>query len=169
MDYKWWIIILSLLVGYLSLGTNSINRDHLICWYNACLWYFDPNLTVGQRISRVKKIQRQMKDQNEELTRIHFEMASFIDKSLLEELTTLVVPHADSLGMNEQELPNLHSMLHYGNVSFVSDSNPRTAVVLGTITRIVRLWNEIYNKKPFYGHINLTIYFKTSRSNARSL
>ena len=72
-----------------------------------------------------------MKDQNDDMTRIHFEMASFIDKSLLEELTTLVVPHADSLGMNEQELPNLHSMLHYGNVSFVSDSNPRTAVVLG--------------------------------------
>ena len=91
------------------------------------------NIITGERISRVRKIQRQMKDQSEESTRIHFEMASFIDKSLLEELTTLVVPHADSLGMNEQELPNLHSMLHYGNVSLVSDSNPRTAVVLGTV------------------------------------
>ena len=58
-------------------------------------------------------------------------MASFVDKSLLQELTSLVVPHADSLGMNEQELPNLHSMLLHGNVSVVSDSNPRTAVVLG--------------------------------------
>ena len=73
-----------------------------------------------------------MKEQNEDTTRIHFEMASFVDKSLLEELTTLVVPHADSLGMNEQELPNLRSMILHGNVSLVSDSNPRTAIVLGT-------------------------------------
>ena len=72
-----------------------------------------------------------MKDQGEEATRIHFEMASFVDHSLLQELTKLVVPYADSLGMNEQELPNLHSMLFYGNVSVVSDSNPRTAIVLG--------------------------------------
>ena len=71
-----------------------------------------------------------MKDR-EETTRIHFEMASFADQSLLEELTTLVVPHADSLGMNEQELPNLHAMILHGNVSLVSDSNPRTAIVLG--------------------------------------
>ena len=74
---------------------------------------------------------KQMQAQSLTKTRIHFEMASFVDKSLLQELTSLVVPHADSLGMNEQELPNLHSMLLHGNVSVVSDSNPRTAVVLG--------------------------------------
>ena len=122
-------------------GKKFIIRNKLHQSYDNIVFvpYFNHNFITGQRISRVKKIQRQMKDQNEEVTRIHFEMASFIDKSLLEELTTLVVPHADSLGMNEQELPNLHSMLHYGNVSFVSDSNPRTAVVLGTKTRSVRL------------------------------
>ena len=86
---------------------------------------------TGERKSRLQKIQQQMKEQDIEKTRIHFEMASFVDKSLLEELTTLVVPFADSLGMNEQELPNLHSMIVHGNVSLVSDSNPRTAVVLG--------------------------------------
>ena len=98
------------------------------------VFYRSTNMLIfysGERLSRVQQIQRQMKEQNEETTRIHFEMASFVDKSLLQELTSLVVPHADSLGMNEQELPNLHSMLLYGNVSVVSDSNPRTAVVLG--------------------------------------
>ena len=74
-----------------------------------------------------------MKERSQDTTRIHFEMASFVDKSLLEELTTLVVPHADSLGMNEQELPNLHTMMLYGNISLVSDCNPRTAVVLGNL------------------------------------
>ena len=49
------------------------------------------------------------------------------------ELTTEVIPYADSLGMNEQELPNLYSMLKFGNITLASDSNPRIAVVLGTL------------------------------------
>lgn len=35
-------------------------------------------------------------------TRIHFEMASFTDTELLNDLMDYVVPYADSLGMNEQ-------------------------------------------------------------------
>ena len=87
----------------------------------------------GERVSRLRKIQKQMKERSQDTTRIHFEMASFVDKSLLEELTTLVVPYADSLGMNEQELPNLHTMILYGNITLASDCNPRTAVVLGNL------------------------------------
>lgn len=102
----------------------------------------------GERLSRVQQIQRQMKEQNEETTRIHFEMASFVDKSLLQELTSLVVPHADSLGMNEQELPNLHSMLLHGNVSVVSDSNPRTAVVLDQMREVYNLLGEASDANP---------------------
>ena len=62
--------------------------------------------------------------------RVHFEMASFVDSSLLEDLSQHIIPYADSLGMNEQELPNLHSLLLKGEVSVVSNSNPRIAVVL---------------------------------------
>lgn len=40
-------------------------------------------------------------------TLVHFEMASFTEESLLKELAAKVVPFADSLGMNEQELPNI--------------------------------------------------------------
>ena len=89
----------------------------------------------GERLSRLLKVQQQMKQQSFEKTRIHFEMASFTDESLLEELVENVIPFADSLGMNEQELPNLHSMLKHGNVSYVSDSNPRIAIVLGTLLK----------------------------------
>ena len=71
-------------------------------------------------------------------TRIHFEMASFVDDSLFQELTEHVVPNADSLGMNEQELPNLLSMLVHGNISVVSDSNPRTAVTLDQMRDVYR-------------------------------
>ncbi len=74
-----------------------------------------------------------MRSVSPERTRVHFEMASFVDGSLLRELTEAVVPHADSLGMNEQELPNLHSALAGGNVTLVADSNPRIAVVLDQV------------------------------------
>ena len=73
-------------------------------------------------------------------TRIHFEMASFVDDTLFQELTEHVVPNADSLGMNEQELPNLLSMLVHGNISVVSDSNPRTAVTLDQMRDVYRLF-----------------------------
>ena len=85
----------------------------------------------GERAARLKKVRDQMASQKSS-TRVHFEMASFVDDSLLRDLAEYVIPYADSLGMNEQELPNLRSMLMYGNVSLVSDSNPRTAITLGT-------------------------------------
>ena len=72
-------------------------------------------------------------------TRIHFEMASFVEDSLFEEITETVIPNADSLGMNEQELPNLLSMLRYGNISVMSDSNPRTAVTLDQMRDVYRV------------------------------
>lgn len=86
----------------------------------------------GERLRRITKIRDEMRKADFDQTRIHFEMASFVDESLLLELTEHVVPYADSLGMNEQELPNLWSMLRHKNVSLVSDSNPRIATVLGT-------------------------------------
>ena len=83
---------------------------------------------------------KQMQAQSLTKTRIHFEMASFVDDTLFQELTEHVVPNADSLGMNEQELPNLLSMLVHGNISVVSDSNPRTAVTLDQMRDVYRLF-----------------------------
>jgi len=42
-------------------------------------------------------------------------------------------------GMNEQELPNLHSLLTAGEVSLVSDSNPRIAVMLDMMREVYSL------------------------------
>jgi len=83
----------------------------------------------GERLERIVKIQEQMVGVGSNI-RVHFEMASFVDSSLLEDLSQHIIPYADSLGMNEQELPNLHSLLLKGEVSVVSNSNPRIAVVL---------------------------------------
>lgn len=61
---------------------------------------------------------------------IHFEMASYSDENLLRNLVENIIPYADSLGMNEQELPNLFHMMKYGNITLVAESRPRIAVIL---------------------------------------
>lgn len=96
----------------------------------------------GERQSRLAKVEHQMKAQSLIKTRIHFEMASFVDVSLLQDLVQFVIPNADSLGMNEQELPNLRSMLVHGNISVVSDSNPRIATALDQMRDIYRILNS---------------------------
>ncbi|CAL8379971.1 unnamed protein product [Arctogadus glacialis] len=75
-------------------------------------------------------------------TGIHFEMASFVDEGLMKDLLNLVVPNADSLGMNEQELPNLLSLLKGSNITVLSDPNPRVATVLDQMRELYRLLNQ---------------------------
>ncbi|KAJ8341857.1 hypothetical protein SKAU_G00341480 [Synaphobranchus kaupii] len=75
-------------------------------------------------------------------TGVHFEMASFVDSNLLGDLQELVLPWADSLGMNEQELPNLLSLLHGTAVTVLSNPNPRVATVLDQMRELYRLLTE---------------------------
>ncbi|KAF7646592.1 hypothetical protein LDENG_00185150 [Lucifuga dentata] len=77
-------------------------------------------------------------------TDIHFEMASFVEESIMEDLLHYVIPHADSLGMNEQELPNLLSLLKGSNITVLSDPNPRVATVLDQMRELYRLINQRY-------------------------
>ncbi|KAL7873152.1 hypothetical protein AOLI_G00122230 [Acnodon oligacanthus] len=75
-------------------------------------------------------------------TNVHFEMASFVDEGLMSDLLEFVLPHADSLGMNEQELPNLLSLFRGSNVTVLSDPNPRVATVLDQMRELYRLVNQ---------------------------
>lgn len=78
-------------------------------------------------------------------TLAHFEMASYVDLDLLKQLTTKILPFVDSVGMNEQELTNLYSVLEYGEVSIVADSNPRVATALDQMRKtflLIRRQNE---------------------------
>ncbi|XP_061881902.1 ADP-dependent glucokinase [Entelurus aequoreus] len=75
---------------------------------------------------------------------VHFEMASFVEESIMEDLLYYVIPHADSLGMNEQELPNLLSSLKGSNITVLSDPNPRVATVLDQMREVYRLVNQRY-------------------------
>ncbi|XP_015587961.1 ADP-dependent glucokinase [Cephus cinctus] len=92
----------------------------------------------GVRRLRLLKVKDQMISQPK-TTKIHFEMASFAEENLLLELTELVIPFADSLGMNEQEVANLYNAMYYGNISLVADSNPRVATVLDQMRTIFKL------------------------------
>ena len=111
----------------------------------------------GERRQRLNKVQNQMKLQSSK-TRVHFEMASFVDETLLEDLTELIIPFADSLGMNEQELPNLRSMLLYKNVSVVSDSNPRTAVTLDHMRDVYRILSSSEGRPLTRLHLHTLAY-----------
>ena len=83
----------------------------------------------NERQSRLKSL-RQLLATTPRENKIHFEMASFAEESCLRDVIDNVVYHADSLGMNEQELPNLYSLLTNGSVTLLSDTHPRIATTL---------------------------------------
>ncbi|KAL4630440.1 ADP-dependent glucokinase-like [Arapaima gigas] len=101
----------------------------------------------GEREALLSHLSRLLSSATPE-TGVHFEMASFVDKGLLMELLKQVMPHANSLGMNEQELPNLLSLLRGGSVTVLSDPYPRVATVLDQMRELYRLVNEQRRTAP---------------------
>lgn len=99
------------------------------------------------RAERLKLVKEQILSQPLS-TLAHFEMASYVDLDLLLHLTTKVLPFVDSVGMNEQELDNLCSVLEYGKVSVIADSNPRVATALDQMRKIFSL---VRKKNVEYG------------------
>ena len=122
---------------------SDVNNPKL-CYveqFQESLRSFDPHLVIasalqmldnypfkeGERERRMEVLQEML----ESLTvPSHFEMASFTEKAMMRSLLKYVVPFVTSLGMNEQELPNIVSMLKYGDITTVADANPRTAIIL---------------------------------------
>lgn len=84
---------------------------------------------VSIRTEKLKELQRVLMAIPPS-TKIHFEMASFSEESFLRDLLDYVIPYSNSLGMNEQELANLHSMVSRGHPSLITDHNPRIAQTL---------------------------------------
>ncbi|XP_060687329.1 ADP-dependent glucokinase [Hemiscyllium ocellatum] len=97
--------------------------------------------TPGQLDTRLRLLQDLLLS-IDRTTGIHFEMASFVDRSVLSKLLSYVITHVDSLGMNEQELPNLLSMLKGSNITVLSDPYPRVANVLDQMRDVYRILNS---------------------------
>lgn len=120
---------------YLKVPLQSFNPDLFII---SGLQLLD-NIYFPEGV-RERKI-RQIRDQIFSVpksTKIHFEMASITEEELLNLLKVYILPFADSLGMNEQELANLYSVYKYGNISIVTDSMPRVASVLDQMRFVFR-------------------------------
>ncbi|XP_078001060.1 ADP-dependent glucokinase-like [Glandiceps talaboti] len=103
-----------------------------------------------KKIDRIKALGDMLKSVPEK-TRIHFELASFAEEKMMNYLMDNVLPYSDSLGMNEQELANLHSLMNYGNVTLVSDAYPRVATVLDQMRMIYNLLHKtpkVNGKRP---------------------
>ncbi|XP_069811181.1 ADP-dependent glucokinase-like isoform X3 [Dendropsophus ebraccatus] len=92
----------------------------------------------GQRETRLKALQEMLLSMDEEIG-CHFEMASFVEQDLMKDLLEYVIPYSDSLGMNEQELPNLLSLIKGGNITVLSDPYPRVASILDQMRELYQL------------------------------
>ncbi|XP_029635163.1 ADP-dependent glucokinase [Octopus sinensis] len=99
---------------------------------------FEPD----QRQLKLSELEQMMLSVSPE-TKIHFEFASFANSDLLSEIINKVVIHSDSLGMNEQELPNLVTALNDGSVTLISDAYPRIATVLDQMRFV---YNHLQNR-----------------------
>lgn len=106
----------------------------------------------------LQKVNKQMLQP--ESTKIHFEMASFTEAEMIYELFNTIIPFADSLGMNEQEIAILYNTWyhHNGNSSFVADSMPRIATVLDqmrTLFKIVRFQNTVVGNPRYLTRLHV--------------
>jgi ADP-dependent glucokinase len=90
--------------------------------------------------------------------KIHFEMASFTEDKLLKELLEYIIPYADSIGMNEQELANLHNLLVYKSVNLVSDYSPRIATALDMARNVSKI---LRNNRPTNSRLLTRIHVHT--------
>lgn len=95
----------------------------------------------GERESRLLKVREQIAEQPNS-TLVHFEMASYVEKSLLTSLMKNIIPYTNSIGMNEQELFNLHQFLQTSSVSYASESNPRVGSTVQTMRDVFLLLRE---------------------------
>lgn len=104
-----------------------------------------PFKPVSIRSERLASVRKQMTSVDPS-TLIHFEMASFVEIELINELILNVIPFSDSLGMNEQEVDNLVHVLETGKISLSADSNPRVATTLDQMRKVLRIVNQNYFK-----------------------
>ena len=65
-------------------------------------------------------------------------MASFAEEDCLRDVIDAVLYSSDSLGMNEQELPNLLGFLTNGSITLLSDPYPRIATTLDQMRTLFR-------------------------------
>ncbi|KAL7731510.1 hypothetical protein ACLKA6_011978 [Drosophila palustris] len=100
----------------------------------------------GVREARLNQVKKQLISQPRD-TLQHFELASYVELELLQQLRQYVLPYVDSLGMNEQELSNLREVLQHGSTTLATDWNPRVANTLDQMRQVFISLLEDYHTK----------------------
>ena len=81
--------------------------------------------TAAERTDLIRKISGFCRENR--ATKTHFELASFVDTDLVNEIIKEIIPYSDSIGCNEQELPNIYAALTGKELITVADSMPKVA------------------------------------------
>ena len=126
-----------------SLELLNVNQHQPKLFVVAGLQMLDnyPFKSASVRTERLQGVRNQMTSADSS-TLIHFEMASFVEIELLQELLKTVIPYSDSIGMNEQEVDNIVNVLEKGKISLSADSNPRVASTLDQMRKVLRSANK---------------------------
>jgi ADP-dependent glucokinase len=106
-------------------------------------------IPIEDRKEKLSRLNRVLERLPPGRPQVHMELASFTEEALLEAIRDLIIPHVDSLGMNEQELPMLLNYLNEGGVNTRSESYPRVATILDQMRQ---LFKKLY--KPTRGRLS---------------
>lgn len=106
---------------------------------------FDGPDGSNNRTQMLRRVGEQMRavGRSGERTRRHVELASFVEPAFVGQLVAEVLPHADSVGMNEQELEAMVQYTDTGTLSKASDSNPRVGSTLDRMRMLFAAWRQL--------------------------
>lgn len=106
-------------------------------------------IPIESRIEKLHKFQKVLSRLPADSTKVHLELASFTELALLDSIKETVIPYVHSLGMNEQELPNLLKYLSKEGVEIVSETYPRVATTLDQMRQLYQML-----RKPTGGRLS---------------
>eukprot|EP01029_Cantina_marsupialis_P003816 TRINITY_DN13845_c0_g1_i1.p1 TRINITY_DN13845_c0_g1~~TRINITY_DN13845_c0_g1_i1.p1 ORF type:complete len:562 (-),score=160.52 TRINITY_DN13845_c0_g1_i1:100-1785(-) len=84
------------------------------------------------RLDRIRDVSQRLHELDSDI-KTHFEMASFVELGILDELMEHVISKVNSLGMNEQELVILRDLLQHHSVTHSTNSAPTVREVLDDV------------------------------------
>lgn len=96
-------------------------------------------IPIETRTEKLQKLSRVLAGMIHNKPKVHLELASFTEEPLLQSIENLVIPHVNSLGMNEQELPTLLKYLTKEGVNIRSDAYPRVATTLDQMRQLYQI------------------------------
>lgn len=105
---------------------------------------FDGAAGAASRSQLLRRVGEQMRlVRAADGTRRHVELASFVEPAFVRQLLADVLPHADSVGMNEQELEAMVQFAETGTLAKASDSNPRVGSTLDRMRVLFAAWRQL--------------------------